>query len=242
MLPWGTAGGGPQKDGEDSHFPYGREQIYPGDMFDYHLEPFIDAIYAGVAAVMPYYSLPVGVLRKGLPIEEVGFAFNRDVITGILREELGFDGVVCTDFGVINPYVVHGHEVSPARAWGVEHLTPAERIAKALQAGCDQFGGESCVEVLVELVEAGEISEKRLDESVERLLRVKFELGLFDDPYADEGAAGREVGTRNSRKAGFRAQMSSLVLITNDSPVLPLGQYRPRSSSTEPTPQHSDHS
>ena len=76
-------GGGPQKDGEDPHFPYGREQVYPGNNFDYHLIPFEAAFAAGTAQIMPYYGMPVGT-----PLEEVGFGFNQDVITGLLREKL----------------------------------------------------------------------------------------------------------------------------------------------------------
>lgn len=83
-------GGGPQLDGEDPHFPYGREQVYPGGQFDLHLGPFKAAIAAGAGQVMPYYGMPVGT-----PYEEVGFGFNQSVITGLLREKfrLGlFDG------------------------------------------------------------------------------------------------------------------------------------------------------
>lgn len=87
-------GGGPQLDGEDPHFAYGREQVYPGGHFDYHLRPFRAAIAAGGSQMMPYYGMPIGT-----PYEEVGFGFNRGVITGLLREQLGFDGIVCTDWG-----------------------------------------------------------------------------------------------------------------------------------------------
>ena len=166
-------GGGPQKDGEDPHFPYGREQVYPGGMFEYHLRPFLDAIDAGVSAIMPYYGMPVGLERNGRAVEPVGFAFNKDVITGILREELGFDGAVVTDFGVVSPYEVHGVTVSPARAWGVEHLDAGGRLAKVLDAGCDQFGGESCTEALLTLVADGTVAEVRLDESVARVLEAE---------------------------------------------------------------------
>jgi beta-glucosidase len=61
-------GGGPQKDGEDA-LPYGREQVYPGGMFEYHLEPFREAIRRGTAAMMPYYGMPIGLERNGVPIE-----------------------------------------------------------------------------------------------------------------------------------------------------------------------------
>jgi beta-glucosidase len=215
-------GGGAQKDGEDPHFPYGREQVYPGGRFEEHLRPFVEAIEAGVAAVMPYYSLPLGLERNGEAIEAVGFGFNRQVLTGILRDELGYDGVVCTDFGILTPYEVKGFTVSPARAWGVEDLDTKARMAKALDAGCDQFGGELCPDVLRSLLEDGTVSEARVDESVARLLRVKFELGLFDDPYVDEAAAAERVGDDPALAAGFRAQVSSLVLIEDRGSLLPL--------------------
>ena len=72
-----------------------------------------------------------------------------------------------------------------ARAWGVEDLTPLERAKKIIDAGVDQFGGEGTPELVVELVRSGEITEARIDESVRRLLREKFVLGLFDDPFLD---------------------------------------------------------
>jgi beta-glucosidase-like glycosyl hydrolase len=96
-------GGGPQKDGEDAHFPYGREQVYPGDNFDYHLIPFEAAFAAGTAQIMPYYGMPVGT-----PLEAVGFGFNQQVITGLLRERYGFDGVVCTDWGLLTDAEIGG--------------------------------------------------------------------------------------------------------------------------------------
>ena len=73
------------------------------------------------------------------------------------------------------------------RAWGVEHLSYKERIKKVLDAGCDQFGGESNPELIVELVNEGKIDEKRLDISVKRIMKDKFRLGLFDNPYVDAG-------------------------------------------------------
>ena len=102
-------GGGPQRDGEDPHFPYGREQVYPGGGFEYHLRPFRAAIIAGTAALMPYYGLPVGLtLPDGTAVEEVGFGFNPAVITTLLRDQLGYDGIVCTDWGLITDQRVAG--------------------------------------------------------------------------------------------------------------------------------------
>jgi beta-glucosidase len=219
-------GGGPQKDGEDPHFSYGKDQVYPGSNFDYHLIPFEAAFQAGTAMIMPYYGRPLG-----LPLEEVGFGFNQDVITGLLRGKYGFDGVVCTDWQLIHPTVMNGQVIMDARCWGVEELSPAERIRKAIEAGVDQFGGETCPEIIVALVRSGQVSEARLDQSVRRLLRDKFRLGLFDNPFVDPEAAVRIVGNPAFQEKGELAQRKSIVLLKNGeagkSRILPL-QGKPR--------------
>jgi beta-glucosidase len=218
-------GGGPQQDGEDPHFPYGREQVYPGGMFEHHLEPFKRVIANGVTAIMPYYGMPVGLELDGEPVEEVGFGFNRQIITGLLREKLGFDGVVCTDWSLVTESRLHGKQLPP-RAWGVEHLSEEERVLKVIEAGCDQFGGEECPEIVVDLVRAGRITEERIDASVRRLLKVKFELGLFDNPYVDEAQAEERTGLPEYVEAGQRAQARSVTVLKNGAhngaPVLPL--------------------
>ena len=94
--------------------------------------------------------------RSGLNSEEVGFSFNRSVITGLLREQLGFDGIVCTDWGLVIDAPEPG-PLSAARAWGVEHLSEDERLLKLLDAGVDQLGGECCTDRLVHLVKAGRV-------------------------------------------------------------------------------------
>lgn len=192
-------GGGAQKDGEDPHFAYGREQIYAGGNFDLHLEPFRAVINAGVSQIMPYYGMPVGT-----PFEEVAFGFNRGVITGLLREVLGFDGIVCADWGILSE-----------RPWGVEHLSLDERMIKALDAGIDQFGGETCNDVLVRLVRVGRVPESRIDVSARRLLKEKFQLGLFDNPFVDVEAAAITVGASASREEGRLAQAAAQVLLKN---------------------------
>lgn len=202
-------GGGPQLDGEDSHFEYGREQVYPGGNFEYHLLPFEAAFDVGTAMIMPYYSMPVGTAY-----EEVGFAYNRGVITGLLREKYGFDGVVCTDWGTLTDMELMGKPF-PARAWGVEDLDLPGRILKSLEAGVDQFGGEDCADGLAALVHAGRVSEERLDRSARRLLRDKIRLGLFENPYVDEDAAVDIAGNPAFRAAGELAQRKSIVLLKN---------------------------
>lgn len=213
-------GGGPQKDGEDPHFPYGKEQIYPGANFDYHLIPFEAAFTAGTAQIMPYYGQPIG-----LAYEEVGFGFNKGIITDLLRGTYGFDGVVCTDYSLVTDKQLGGG-ILYATAWGVEHLNRQERVKKILDAGCDMLGGESCPEVIIELVASGQISDARLDESVRRILRDKFRLGLFDNPYVDVEAAVQLIGNTRFQAAGEIAQRKAVVLLKNgttrSAPLLPL--------------------
>lgn len=211
-------GGGPQLDGEDPHFEYGREQVYPGGKFELHLKPFEAAFAAGVRQVMPYYGMPVGT-----EYEEVGFGFNKSVLTGLLRERYGFDGVVCTDWGLVTDAEFMG-QAFPARAWGVEHLTREERMIKIIEAGADQFGGEACPELLVELVKAGRISEERVDTSARRLLREKFVLGLFENPYVDAEVADEIVGSDAFRAAGAAAQRAAIAILSNRDGVLPFAQ------------------
>ena len=214
-------GAGPQKDGEDAHFPYGRDQIYPGGRFEDHLLPFRAAIEEGAGAIMPYYGRPLGLEIDGEAVEEVGFGFNRQILTGLLRGTLGYDGVIVSDWELVNDNHV-GDQVLPARAWGVEELTPPQRMQRILEAGADQFGGEECTELLLDLVRDGLVSEERVTASAGRLLLVKFRLGLFDDPYVDESTADALVGTAQSRRRGHEAQARSVVVLHDDGGVLPL--------------------
>lgn len=200
-------GAGPQLNGEDAHFPYGREQVYPGGNFDYHLIPFEAAFAAGTSQIMPYYGMPIGT-----PYEEVGFGFNKGVITGLLRETYGFDGIVCTDWGLVTDSRIFGAPF-PARAWGVEDLDRLTRVERILDAGADQLGGEAAPELVVELVRSGRVAVERLDVSVARLLREKFVLGLFDDPYVDPDAAERICGNGEFTAQGRAAQSRSITIL-----------------------------
>lgn len=216
-------GGGPQKDGLDPHFPYGREQVYPGDNFDYHLIPFERAFEAiEVTQIMPYYGIPMDQTS-----ENVGMAFNKEIITDLLRDKYGFEGVICSDWMICETVKLFGlFKIMESTSWGVEALTPTERFLKAIEAGVDQFGGQFQTHRILELVRAGKVSEARIDESVRRLLRLKFRLGLFDDPYVDEDTAASVCGQPEFREKGALAQRKSIVLLKNDAtdagPTLPL--------------------
>ncbi len=208
------SGGGPQQNGEDAHFDYGREQVYPGDNFDYHLLPFTEGVLpAKTAQIMPYYGIPIDQTD-----ENVAFGFNKTIITKLLRDSLKFEGVVCTDWNIITD-----GKLGTARAWGVENLTAIERVEKVLNAGCDQFGGENAPHLIVELVKKGRISEERINQSVKRILRDKFRLGLFDNPYVVSEKAGSVAGNKEFVKKGREAQAKSMVLLKNDG-IFPLNK------------------
>ncbi len=206
------SGGGPQEDGWDSHFASGKGQAYPGNNFDYHVIPFTDGAFkAKTAQIMPYYGIP-----NGQTSEEVGFAFNKEIITGLLRDSLNFQGVVCTDWGLVTDM-----PVKSASAWGVEHLSEKERVKKILDAGCDMFGGESRPDLVLQLLDESRISEERLDVSLRRIFRDKFRLGLFDDPYVDTDQLDI-VGNADFVAKGREAQRKALVLLKNQDDFLPL--------------------
>jgi beta-glucosidase len=210
-------GGGPQKEGLDPHFAFQEGQIYPGDNFDYHLIPFEAAFEENTASIMPYYGVPVGQTD-----EDVAMAYNKQIITDLLREEYNYDGIVTADWGVVTDVQITPDVVWPARAWGVEELSPAERVLKAIEAGIDQFGGENQPGLVLQLINEGKLSEERVDTSVRRLLKQKFQLGLFDNPYVDEEAVPAKIGREEYRELGNEAQQKSVTLLKNEDNLLPL--------------------
>jgi beta-glucosidase len=224
-------GYGAAKEGFDSHSHYGRYATFPGGRLDYHVRPFLGAFAARVAGVMPTYSILEGATVGGAPVEQVGAAFNRGLITDLLRGRHGFDGVVITDWGVTNDCGPRCRDGVPAgqrpsfadvaMPWGVEALPMRARFVRAVQAGVDQFGGTERAEVLAEAVAAGELPESRLDASVVRVMAQKFALGLFENPYVDTAAAAR-VTTDAFREAGLDAQRRAFVLLENRRAMLPL--------------------
>ncbi|WP_368222870.1 glycoside hydrolase family 3 protein [Aeromonas sp. s4] len=231
------AGAGPQKDGLDAHNPWGKEQVYPGGQFAYHLVPFEGAFEARVAAVMPYYAMPLGLTQDGQPVEEVGFGFNRQIITDLLRGHFKFDGVVLSDWGIVNDCDSRCEQgltqdevnagVSPwtvpfGMSWGVEKLTKAERYAKAIDAGVDQFGGVEDPAPLLAAVQSGLVTEAAITTSAERILAQKFALGLFENPYVDAEAAVALVGKAEFQQEAQAAQAASHVLLKNEGALLPL--------------------
>ncbi|WP_368668168.1 glycoside hydrolase family 3 protein [Flagellimonas sp. S3867] len=210
-------GGGPQKEGLDPDFIFHKGQVYPGDNFDYHLIPFEAAFESNTAGVMPYYGVPIDQTE-----ENVAMGYNKTIITTLLREKYNYDGVVCTNWGLITDIPMGPDVTWEARAWGVEHLSETERVLKVIEVGCDQFGGESRPELVVQLVTEGKMTEERIDTSVRRLLRQKFELGLFDNPFVDEMKVTEIIGAESSKVLGEKTQQISMTLLKNKNSTLPL--------------------
>lgn len=199
-------GAGPADDGLDAHFAYGKNQVYPGKNLEYHLQPWKAAIAAGTAMIMPYYAVP-----KGLTSEDLGMAYNKEIITDLLRNKLGYTGVVNSDTGV-----------STGMPWGVENLSVKDRYKKAIEAGVDRIGGDATPEIIVELVKGGGLTEARIDESARRIMRVYFGLGLFENPYANPEDAEHTVRKKEFQEKADLAQRKSIVLLKNANNILPL--------------------
>lgn len=210
-------GGGPQKEGLDPHFDFQKGQVYPGSNFAYHLIPFEGAFRAKTASIMPYYGVPTDQTS-----ENVGMSYNKEIITGLLRQKSGYEGVVCTDWGLVTDHPIGPTSVWVARAWGVEKLSYEQRAQKILEAGCDQFGGESCPEFVVSLVKKGLVTEQRIDESLRRILRQKFLLGLFDNPFPDLPNLSKNLRRPEWVALAEQAQRRSMVLLKNEGGALPL--------------------
>ena len=199
-------GAGPASGGQDAHFAWGKNQVYPGGNLEYHLLPWKAAIQAGTAMIMPYYAVPKGITR-----EDVGMAYNKEIITDLLRNKLGYRGVVNSDTGI-----------TTGMPWGVESLSLKDRYKKAIEAGVDRLGGDSTPELIVELVKSGDLTEARIDESARRILSVFFALGLFENPYVNPEEAARTVRKAEFQQKADLAQRKSIVLLKNAGDLLPL--------------------
>jgi len=225
-------GYGASAKGFDGHNSYGRYAVFPAGRFDQHVKPFDDAFAAGVVGVMPTYAILQGVTVDGKPLEPVGAGFSRQLLTNLLRGEHGFKGLVISDWAITNDCGQTCRDGFPAgqtpgfegfsTAWGVEDLSKVDRYAKGVNAGLDQFGGVEDTAELVAAVKAGKVTEQRIDQSVRRVLKVKFEQGLFENPYVDPKAAEATVGAPAFVAEGRVAQSRALTLLENKDGLLPL--------------------
>jgi beta-glucosidase len=223
-------GGGPEEGGRDAHFAYGKFAVYPGNNFDEHLIPFVDGALklSGktkmAAAVMPYYTISYNRDKYG---ENEGNSYSKYLITDLLRNKYGFDGVVCTDW-LVTADEGKTPEIFAGKSWGMETKTVAERHYKILMAGVDQFGGNNVAGPVIEAYKMGvdehgeAFMRARFEQSAVRLLRNIFRVGLFENPYLSIETSKQTVGNPEFMKAGYNAQLKSIVLLKNENNILPL--------------------
>lgn len=225
-------GYGASAKGFDGHNAYGRYAVFPKRKLDLHVRPFLDAFAAGVAGVMPTYAILKDQVVEGQAVEPVGAGFSKVLLTDLLRGRHRFKGLVVSDWAITNDCGETCRNGFPAgqrptfeglsTAWGVEDLAKVDRYAKGVNAGLDQFGGVEDTAELVAAVKAGKVDATRIDQSATRVLALKFQQGLFDNPYVDAKQAASTVGAPAFVAEGRAAQSRALVLLENKKQVLPL--------------------
>jgi beta-glucosidase len=225
--------GGPEEGGRDGHFAYGKFAVYPGNNFETHLKPFTEGAFQlkgatkKASAVMPYYTISYGQDKKYG--ENVGNGFSKYIITDLLRDQYGYEGVVCTDW-LITADEGAKPDVFSGKSWGVEKLSVAERHYKVLMAGVDQFGGNNDINPVLEAYQMGikehgePFMRKRFEQSAVRLLLNIFRVGLFENSYLDPNETKAIVGKPEFMKAGYDAQLKSVVMIKNQNKTLPIAK------------------
>ena len=213
--------------GRDGHQGYGKYAVFPNGNFELHTLPFTEGAFKlegktkMSSALMPDYSACVGFEPEG-----VGSGFSRKFIQEMLREQQGFDGVICSDWGITHDEC--GVYACKGKPWGMETKSVAERHYKVLMAGVDQFGGNNergpVMDAYVMGVEKNgeEWMQKRMRTSARRLLTNIFRTGLFENPYLDPVKTTETVGCPEFMKEGYEAQLKSVVMLKNHDNVLPV--------------------
>lgn len=228
-------GGGPEEGGRDGHWAMGKFAVYPGDNFKDHIKPFTEGAFKldggtkKAAAVMPYYTISFD--RDDIYNENVGNGFSKYIITELLRDKYGYDGVVCTDW-LITADEGETPGTFAGKPWGTEAMSVAERHYKVLMAGVDQFGGNNEKGPVLEAYQMGvkEFGENfmraRFERSAVRLLKNIFRTGLFENPYLDTEKTKEIVGNADFMKAGYEAQVKSVVMLKNKEAALPIKEKK----------------
>lgn len=237
-------GGGARENGFDPHYKMGQWNVYPteGSLEKYHLPAFQTAIDQHVSSIMPYYAKPAKdksaaqTDKNGaaMEMEPYGFAFNKPFIDELLRKQMGFEGYINSDTGII-------HNM----CWGVEMLDQPERIGFAVNhAGVDLISGLFDNEYGREAYQRGKndyydshrvpdgfskedlvLTDEALDRAVFRTLKEMFEMGMFDDPYRDPKKASEMAACEQDWENAMEAHRKSVTLLKNNG-ILPLSQEK----------------
>ena len=231
-------GDGAAESGREAHNNTGKYNVYPGHNLMEHVSVFAKAIdiegslTGGVKAVMPSYSIAMA--EEGPLGEAVGSGYSSYKLVDILRNQLGFEGLICCDWEIVN-----------GKIWGVEHLTMVERHLKAIEAGLNMFGGSAAADgnelayalgvIAYTGISAwspangdtpadGSTGEEYMDglfrTSAQKCLEISFCAGLFDDPYICLAESEATVGCDEFRAAGYEAQLASVVMLKNAGGVI----------------------
>ena len=220
--------GGPEEGGRDAHFNYGKYAVYPGGNFKTHLQAFTKGAFrlrgktGSATAVMPYYTISYDIDPEG---NNVGNNYSHYLITDLLRDRYGFEGVVCTDWGVTGDN--RSIESFDGKCWGRETLSVAERHYEVLKAGVDQFGGNNDMGPVLEAYQmwvrdfGEDAARERFEQSAVRLLMNAFRTGLFENPYVEPATATAVVGNPGFMQEGYQAQLRSVVMVKNHEHALP---------------------
>lgn len=226
-------GGGSGEGGRDAHYGFGKYSVYPGAGLKEQIKPFIEGAFklngktASASAVMPYYTISYGLDPSG---KNVGNSYSRYIIFDLLRDQYAYDGVICTDWEV-----THDEKnvfESDGKPWGNETLSESERHYEILKAGVDQFGGNNDKTPVLEAYRMWEkdfglaSARDRFEQSAVRLLMNMFRTGLFDNPYVDPEKTEALVGCPEFMKAGYAAQLRSIVMLKNHGAVIPQAEGR----------------
>ncbi len=200
-------GAGPQMDGKDTSPIVSDEET-----LQVHLKPYYAALEVNVGSVMPYYSVPLALDMENSAIG------SKATLQDLLRDQMGFEGIIQTDWGMIWAIqeglgTMTGEEVSDEEAI----------IIGVTESRVDGIGGESIrlIDQMEELVGEGKIAEDILTAAATRIVKAKFELGVFENPYCDVEYAVNFVGNEESTALNLEAAEKAMTLLKNDG-VLPL--------------------
>lgn len=216
-------GDGASENGFESHTAQGQWRLYPtpGSLETYQLVGFQAAIDAGCGSIMPCYSRDAADDRSAVQtyrghevlVNQLGSAYNPEIITTLLRDVMGFDGFVNTDSGIVT-----------GQTFGVEDLSLTERYAKLISAGSDAIGSGLRTDLVIEAVESGILAKEDLDRANINRSTAMFKQGRFENPYLDYNKAD-EVRATNLQTAAAQAyalHQKAVVLMKNHENTLPL--------------------
>lgn len=216
-------GDGAAENGFESHTYQGQWRLYPteGSLEKYQLVGFQAAVDAGVGAIMPCYSRDAADDRSvtqtyrghEIKVNELGSAYNEEIITTLLRDIMGFDGFVNSDSGI-----------TQAQTFGVETLTSVQRFAKLISAGTDAIGGELYPEGIASAVIAGLLPKEDLDRANINRSIALFKQGLFENAYLDYEKADevRATNMATAHDQAYDLHLKATVLMKNHENTLPL--------------------